>query len=200
MNAQEPAMTSKRTKRFWLRRAVRRLCRSEDGASAIEFAFLALPYFLVVFAIIETFLAFTAEQVVSNAVDTMARRLRTGQITFNMNRSTDMNTAAQFRSALCDELTVLITCSATERTAPDRLYVDLRSFSTFAAMAQEGVSVVSHYNPGGPGSLNMLRVYYRWHVLTDLVRPYITNYQASGGMPREFLMIATAAFQNEGYP
>ena len=200
MNTQETAMKPERPKRFWLRRIIRRFCRSEDGASAIEFAFLAFPYFLVVFAIIETFLAFTAEQLLSNGVDTMARRLRTGQITFNMNRITDMNTAAEFRSAFCDEITILINCSPAERTAPDRLYVDLRSFTSFAAMAQQGIAVVSHYNPGGPGTMNMLRIYYRWHVLTDLVRPYITNYQGGGGLPREFLMVATTAFQNEAYP
>lgn len=54
---------------------------SRDGTAAIEFAILAIPYFLVVFAIIETFLAMMAEQVVANATENMARRLRTGQIT-----------------------------------------------------------------------------------------------------------------------
>ncbi len=198
MNAQEPAMKPERTRRFWLRRVIRRFCRSEDGASAIEFAFLALPYFLVVFAIIETFLAFTAEQLVSNAVDNVARQLRTGQITFNMDRETDMNTAAEFRSAFCDEIRILITCSAAERTAPDRLYIDLQHLGSFASIAAKPVAIATHYTPGGPGSINMLRVYYRWRVMTDLMRPYITN--ASGGAPGEFLLIATTAFQNEAYP
>jgi Flp pilus assembly protein TadG len=34
--------------------SARRLLRSRDGAAAIEFALLAIPYFLIVFAIIET--------------------------------------------------------------------------------------------------------------------------------------------------
>ena len=35
---------------------------SRDGTAAIEFAILAIPYFLVVFAIIETFIAMIAQQ------------------------------------------------------------------------------------------------------------------------------------------
>ncbi len=55
------------------------MIRSRDGAAAIEFAILAIPYFMIVFAIIETFVAFTAEQLVSNAVDTFARKFRTAR-------------------------------------------------------------------------------------------------------------------------
>ncbi len=61
--------------------AWRSFARSRDGSAAIEFALLAIPYFMVIFAILETFVAFAAEQLVSNAVDTMSRKMRTGQIT-----------------------------------------------------------------------------------------------------------------------
>ena len=47
----------------------------------------------------------------------------------------------------------------------------------------------------------MLRAYYRWQVITDLVRPYITTIRpADGSMPSDFLIVATTAFQNENYP
>src|SRR5690349_15334439 len=88
----------------------RRIIRSKDGAAAIEFALLAIPYFLIVFAIVETFIAYTGEQLVANAVDTMARKLRTGNITYGLNRSTD-KTQAEFRRAFCGEVSILITCS-----------------------------------------------------------------------------------------
>ena len=69
------------------RAGVKRLLRSKDGAAAIEFAMLAIPYFVIVFAIIETFVAYTAEQLVANAVDTMGRKLRTGNITYQHSTS-----------------------------------------------------------------------------------------------------------------
>ncbi|MBY3442269.1 TadE/TadG family type IV pilus assembly protein [Rhizobium laguerreae] len=189
----------------------RALARSRDGAAAIEFALLAIPYFLVIFAILETFVAFAAEELVSNAVDTMSRRMRTGQITYNLGRTTDMN-QAQFRQAFCDEISILIRCSATEVATPSKLYLDVQTFSTFSAIPTTIPKLSTDkyadinpaafkYTPGGAGTINMLRAYYRWEIITDLVRPYITTIRPSGGsMPSQYLIVGTAAFQNEQYP
>ncbi|NKK79386.1 TadE/TadG family type IV pilus assembly protein [Rhizobium leguminosarum] len=189
----------------------RALARSREGAAAIEFALLAIPYFLVIFAILETFVAFAAEELVSNAVDTMNRRMRTGQITYNLGRTTDMN-QAQFRQAFCDEISILIRCSATEVATPNKLYLDVQTFSTFSAIPTTIPKLSTDkyadinpaafkYAPGGAGTINMLRAYYRWEIITDLVRPYITTIRPSGGsMPSQYLIVGTAAFQNEQYP
>ncbi|MDH7802509.1 MULTISPECIES: TadE/TadG family type IV pilus assembly protein [unclassified Rhizobium] len=176
---------------------------SRDGTAAIEFAILALPYFLVVFAIIETFIALMAEQVVVNATDTMARRLRTGQISSSISKE-------DFRKSFCNEVSVMITCSDESKTA-QKLYIDLRSFSAFKDIpttiplkaygeyydldtAQFG------FKPGGPDTINMLRVYYRWRVVADIIRPYLTKIRpADGSMPSHFLIVATDAYMTEKY-
>ncbi|OCI91919.1 pilus assembly protein TadG [Rhizobium sp. AC27/96] len=189
------------------RGGLRKLVRSRDGAAAIEFALLAIPYFLIVFAIIETFVAFTAEQVVSNAVDTLSRQIRTGQMT------AANTTQQQFRQAFCNEISVLITCSTTEVATPASLYLDVESYSTFAAMPttiprQSSTDPYSDLNttgfafaPGGAKTLNMVRAYYRWQIIIDLLRPYLSNIKPSdGSMPTTYLIVATAAFQNENYP
>lgn len=193
------------------RGAFRAFLRSRDGTAAIEFAILAIPYFMLVFAILESFIAFTGEQLVANATDTLARKLRTGQITYNLGRGTDM-TEAQFRKAFCDEVSLLIKCSATEIATPQKLYLDVRRFQTFADIPKTlpRVSAATfadldtssfRYSPGGPNTINMLRAYYRWQIITDLVRPYITTIRpADGSLPTDFLIVATAAFQNEKYP
>ncbi|ANL70293.1 Flp pilus assembly TadG-like protein [Rhizobium phaseoli] len=189
----------------------RAAARSRDGAAAIEFALLAIPYFVVIFAILETFIAFAAEELVSNAVDTMSRRMRTGQITYNLGRTTDM-TQTQFRQAFCDEISILISCSATEAATPNKLYLDVQTFATFSAIPttipklstdrySDLNTAAIKYSPGGASTINMLRAYYRWEIITDLVRPYITTIRPSdGSMPTTYLIIATAAFQNEQYP
>ncbi|MES5099895.1 TadE/TadG family type IV pilus assembly protein [Agrobacterium sp. BA1120] len=182
----------------------RRFARSRDGTAAIEFAILAIPYFVVVFAIIETFLAMMAEQLVTNATDTMARKLRTGQIASTI-------TQEEFRKQFCAEVSILITCSAEEIKTPKQLYIDLRQFGTFAAIPKT-IPLVPNgeyydldssafgFSPGGPISINMLRVYYRWPVITDLVRPYLTKIRPrDGSMPSHFLIVATDAFRNEAY-
>ncbi|ABC89024.1 hypothetical conserved protein [Rhizobium etli CFN 42] len=189
----------------------RAVARSRDGAAAIEFALLAIPYFLVIFAILETFIAFAAEELVSNAVDTMSRRMRTGQITYNLGRTTDMS-RTQFRQAFCNEISILISCSTSEAATPSKLYLDVQTFGSFSAIPTTIPKVSSDryadintaafkYTPGGAGTINMLRAYYRWEIITDLVRPYITTIRPSdGSMPTQYLIIATSAFQNEQYP
>lgn len=190
----------------------RKLARSSDGAAAIEFAILAVPYFLIVFAIIETFVAFAAEQLVTNAVNTLGRELRTGQITYNLNRSTTDMDVTKFRRAFCEEVNIMIQCSEEEIATPNKLYIDARTFTSFAAIpktiprkstaAYSDIDPTSFkFTPGGPSSINMLRAYYRWQVITDLVRPFITTIRpADGSMPSDFLIVATTAFQNENYP
>ncbi|OHV80580.1 TadE/TadG family type IV pilus assembly protein [Ensifer sp. LCM 4579] len=187
-----------------------RFLGDRKGATAIEFAVLALPFFLVVFASIETFVAFAGEQLLANATDTLARKIRTGEITFNQGKATDM-TEAEFRRAFCDEISILMTCSSTEASQPQKLFLDIREITDLAtipaAVPRVGSSSSSdldtsgfRFAPGGAASFTMVRAYYRWEVITDLVRPYITNLRPAGtSMPRDFLMVATTTFRNENY-
>lgn len=188
-----------------------RFRHSRDGTAAIEFAILAIPFFMLVFATIEAFIAFAGEQLLANAVDTMARKLRTGQIT-DVASDPTYKSQAQFRAAFCQEIALMMTCDAETDRDRSNLNLDVRSFTTFADIPKgiprkDGLpdgdldTTNFAYDPGGPGSINMVRAYYRWGVTTDLVRPYITNVRASdGSSPDYYLMVATAAFQNENYP
>lgn len=204
-------------KRGWMARKRRllrllpRISRSRDGAAAIEFTLLAIPYFMIVFAIFETFIAFTGEQLVSNAVDTMARQLRTGQITVGLSLTTDKD-RDQFRTLFCDEISILIKCSSEEIKTPSKLFLDIRSFTDFASipknytMSEQNGNVdldtsQFQFNPGGPSTINMFRAYYKWQIITDLVRPYISNVKlGTDGSQSYFLIMATTAYKNEAYP
>ncbi|WP_454853312.1 TadE/TadG family type IV pilus assembly protein [Rhizobium binxianense] len=193
------------------RPGLRAFIRSRDGTAAIEFALLAIPYFAVIFAILETFIAFAAEQLVSNAVDTMSRRMRTGQITYGLGRTTDMN-EQQFRTAFCDEISILIRCSETEAGTPSKLYIDVRSANALSGISMTIPKVSTdeyadidpskfQFAPGGAGTFNMVRAYYRWEITADLIRPYITTIRTEGEtMPSQYLIVATSVFQNEQYP
>jgi hypothetical protein len=62
-----------------LRRRLLRFRRDERGATVIEFGLVALPFFGLLFAIIETALVFFAGQALETAVSNAARLIRTGQ-------------------------------------------------------------------------------------------------------------------------
>jgi Flp pilus assembly protein TadG len=182
----------------------------KDGATAIEFTLLCLPFFMIVFASIETFVAFSAEQLLANATDTMARKVRTGEITYNQGKTSDM-TEAQFRAAFCQEISILMTCSADEVKKPTKLFLDVRTFAKFADIPKSIPRVSSapyadldtsafKFTPGNKKTINIVRAYYRWDILTDLIRPYITNIRPADGSRQTYLMVATAVIQNEDYP
>jgi len=199
-----------RTKRLRRFRSLLRFGRDREGAAALEFAILAVPFMLMIFATFETFFAFAGEQLMANAVETMARKIRTGEITFGQGKSTDV-TEAEFRQLFCDEISILGMCSATEAGNPEKLYLDVRTFSSFADMPREVPKVSTDdyadldtsdfaFTPGGAKSKNSFRAYYRWQIMTDLMRPYITNIRpANKPIPTDFLIVQTAAFENEDY-
>lgn len=203
----DPKDETKRQRRF---RSLLRFGRDREGAAALEFAILAIPFMLLMFATFETFFAFAGEQLMANAVETMARKIRTGEITFGQGKSTDV-TEAEFRQLFCNEISILHMCSGTEANVPSKLYLDVRTFSSFADMPREvpKVSTVDYadldtsdfaFSPGGANSKNSFRAYYRWQIMTDLMRPYITNIRpANKPIPTDFLIVQTAAFENEDY-
>ncbi|MBC8129296.1 MAG: pilus assembly protein, partial [Rhizobiaceae bacterium] len=57
-----------------------RFRRDRKGVAAVEFAILAIPFFVTVFAIVETSLVFLAELTLDQSVDRVARKVRTGEL------------------------------------------------------------------------------------------------------------------------
>ncbi|MXN45015.1 pilus assembly protein [Shinella kummerowiae] len=195
------------TRRRPMKGLIGRFFARRDGATAIEFTILTLPFFLIVFASIETFVAFSAEQLLANATDTMARKIRTGEITYNLGRADTDKTAGQFRAAFCQEIAIMLKCSAAELAAPNKLWLDVRSFKTFAEIPKSVPLTGKDLNttdfkfaPGGKKSINIVRAYYRWDIVTDVIRPYLSTVKSADGSKQNYLMVSTAVIQNEDYP
>src|ERR1700730_11975140 len=91
--------------------------RRNSGSVAIEFALIAPVFFLLLFGILETTLALFASMILENGMKQTARLIRTGQA------QTSSMTQDQFRTALCDQVNLVLSCDAS------RLYIDIRSFT-----------------------------------------------------------------------
>lgn len=176
-------------------RLLRRFVRRKDGSTAIEFSILVIPFILLVFAILESCISSAAQQIMTNAADEVARRYRTG-----LERSEPGKEAAEaikLRQLVCERMEILVT-----KGCPG-LSVDLRSFENFAAMGsvttpiEDGDLDTRNFQAvaGGAGSKNMLRVYYKWPIITDLMRLSMST--LSGGKVLHFAMVT---WQNEPYP
>ncbi|MCV3736355.1 pilus assembly protein [Rhizobium sp. TRM96647] len=176
-----------------------RFFATREGASALEFAILAPVFFGIVFAIIETFVAYAAEQVLLNANDAMARRIRMGEITFDMGRPTDVD-EKEFRALFCAEFVVLLSCSDDDTTVAPRLHIDVRSLANFGGSADVLACPDSNtFTPGGKQTTNIVRSCYRWPIIVDYLR-LVSLHGSSDNTIDGQNLVATAVFRNEDYP
>ena len=85
-----------------LGRAMKRFAGNRDASTAIEFTALAIPFAMLVFAILESCISFAAQEVLTNATDDIARQLRTGQL-----RAADVNVTS-LKKMICDRLDIVV--------------------------------------------------------------------------------------------
>jgi len=169
-------------------RSLRRFVHGCDASSMMEFGLLAAPFVAMAFAIIETGLVFLAGQSLETAAATAGRLILTGQAQMQG------WTAAQFKQQVCNAITGIFNCQ-------NGIYIDVETYSSFAAVnlgmpISNGNFEASDmgYNPGGPGDIVVVRLYYQYPVYVNLLGFSLSN--LNGGYD---LLAATAVFKNEPY-
>ncbi|HQT60059.1 MAG TPA: pilus assembly protein [Acidiphilium sp.] len=157
------------------------------GAAAVEFALVAIPYFALIFAIIQSGLIFFSQEVLQNATQQTARLIMTGQA------QTSGMTAQQFLQDVCAEGSPLLTCAS--------LNVNVQTFPSFSAITQVNPVVNGNFNTstllyslGGPGDIVLVQVFYQLPVFAG---PLNFSFATVNGSQR--LLEATAVFRNEPY-
>lgn len=100
-------MTNQRASRF--NRMLNRFKKSDNGATAVEFALVAGPFFFVLGCICETGLMLFTEYVIQNSVQEAARLVRTGQASAGDGTITLSST--DFKAKICEEVSIIVDCS-----------------------------------------------------------------------------------------
>lgn len=172
---------------------LRRFARDAKGSVAIEFTALALPFSMLVFAILESCISFAAQQMLSSVTDDVARQFRTGQIKIaDVNADEDL-----VRNMICERMEVVVSNGC------PGLAIDLRSYATFSEAAAARIRFTDDNDidttdfkvePGQSLSKNQLRVFYRWPVMTDFLRKSLSNLKDG-----KTLHYATVTWQNEPF-
>jgi len=146
------------------------------------------PFLALLFAIMETGLIFFTGQALETAVADSARLIMTGH------SQTQGFDQTQFKQAVCAKIYGLFDCAS-------GISVDVKTFTSFADVsmpspldANDNFVDNSCYQPGGPGDIVVVRLFYQWPVYVSLLG---FNLQNMAGGKR--LLIATAAFRNEPY-
>lgn len=167
--------------------------RDERGVTAIEFGFLALPFFTVICAILETSLVFFAGQILDSAVQDSARLVRTGQA------QTAEYEPSDFRSAICDGLMEIFDCAL--------LRVSVTVVTDFTSATVEDPvetgedcdpdcewTLAETYTPGTGGDVVMVQAFYKWPTIVNLPGFNLQN-QPDGTR----LLGAVRVFKNEPF-
>jgi Flp pilus assembly protein TadG len=169
-------------------RFLRRFGRAQDGAAAVEFALVAAPFLALLFAIIETAFVFFAGQSLEYAVAQAGRLVMTGQAD-----AAGYDQAA-FKNAVCAKVVALFDCQ-------NKLYANVQTYTSFGAASttppyQNGQldTTKMNYQPGNPGDIVVVSLYYQWPIYVSLISTALANQSGSNR-----LLIATAAFRNEPY-
>ena len=181
-------MALRRTSRVSFAKALRDINSNRRGSAAVEFAMIAAPFFMMLFAIVETGLMFFAQQALETATQDAARLILTGQA------QTASYTQTQFKTAVCNNLASFFDCT-------NGIYVNVSNYANFGAVAPStpidgsGNFVNSFsYSPGGSGVITLVQTYYMWPLFVTRLGYNIANVN---GHYR--LLVATVAFRNEPY-
>ena len=191
---------TKRFKDFW-----RRLRTDKKGSAAVEFAFIAPVFFLLLMGTIEAGIIFFAQSSLQNAVNDAARLVRTGQsacFTLNSNNLCQTMTAAQFRDQVCNEVKVLLQNCATDANGNSDLQFDVTAYpagftgvtNSSPLNAARSLPNMTGFTTGGPCDVMLVRAYYRWPVFTPVLNFFLANMAGN-----KHLLATAAAFRNEPY-
>jgi Flp pilus assembly protein TadG len=162
--------------------------RDDRAATAIEFGILALPFFALIGAILETAVVFLASQIFDSAVQDASRLVRTGQ-------AANFDVAA-FNTQVCNELVGLFDCTKlrTEVTPVTNFASANFSASPLDPDHPEQWKLQPSFDPGIGSQVMMVRVYYKWPVVLNF-----WGFSLATSPDGTHLMSAVRVFTNEPF-
>lgn len=175
-------------------KTIRRFKDNEEGVTAVEFAIVGGPFFLLIFAIIETMLFFFAGQYLETVVDDVARLYRTGQLQSISSQDT-------LKSEICGRIVALFEC--------DGIIVSLDIEDRFRDLPSPlDTNDASNFDDDGnftpperfdpdicPEKVLQLSASYEWPIFTNYSAPLVSE-----GLNNNALINVTAVVKTESFP
>lgn len=134
------------------------------GSVAVEFAMLAIPFFMMIMGIIEVGLFFGSAVVLEGAATEGARLIRTGQA------QTSGDPVGAFEDILCQKAGVMIDCSKIQYEViniPDRKFTSVQNYQP--TYDEDGNLISAGFDAGESNDIILVRIAYRYEFLTPLL-------------------------------
>lgn len=173
-----------------------RFAHDRKGATAVEFSLIAIPFFALLMAIIETALVLWCGQVLQTAVSNATRRIFTGELAaeFKANNIPANMQREELRKRICANIPGFFDCS--------KLQLDVRAFQSFSTppampdLTKNGEvnSGDFVYQPSTSGDIVVVRAALAYQLYTSFIGPGLSNLSN-----HRRLIAAAAAFRNEPF-
>ncbi|MFC5067527.1 TadE/TadG family type IV pilus assembly protein [Flaviflagellibacter deserti] len=168
---------------------LKRFARSNDGATAVEFALIAPLFLSLMLTIMYSGLTLFANSVLQTMVDRAARQVRIGQL--------QNATQQQFLNAICDssKSEILFTCSKIR--AQSRLLTDPANAACFSRTTEAPASCFTSGTGGNAPSMVLIQATYEWP-LPLTIRLWDPPQQEQPNQTlANTMLVATTVIQNE---
>ena len=172
------------------RRPWRDLWKRRDGAAALEFAIVCIPFFWLIFGMAEFGAMSLAQSNLDNALSQVGRQIRTGAA-----QGTGM-TKSDLENRVCTELNRIMTLSCS-----GSLFLDVDRYNSFANVGNAPPTNNGaidqgqlNYAPGGPDEVILVRAYYQWKIFTPFFGAIFANMQDG-----KRLVVSSMLFRNEPF-
>lgn len=188
-----PSATGGRGRRSLLARAglttrSRRFRGDERGATMLEFAIIAVPFFGLMFGIIEVAIVAWGTYELENATQDAARLIRTGQ----------QSDKDKIKEEICERTLLLGNCAEKLKLSA----VSCRGCSMVLppnplseGKLNESVFEADKFSPGGARDVVLVSAFYEWQLVN-----FITAYSIGNMGNGNRLLQASAVFRNEPFP
>jgi len=181
-------------------RFAKRFKQDEDGATAVEFAFVALPFFALLFGIMELAIVFFVNSALVHATSEAGRHIRVGNFQA-------CGGADQFKALVCENMTGLGNCWQNVR-------IDVVQGASFKSIALPPIPPVQPriagatgsaaipqttngvFDPNNAGDTMVVRAVMHYRLALPPLLTRLDNPTGSGART----MVATTAFRNEPFP
>jgi Flp pilus assembly protein TadG len=136
-------------------RLLRSLSKDRKGSAAIEFAILALPFFVVIFAIAEIAIMYFVDSGLDAALHKAVRSVRVG-----VAKSGNWD-SIKFKQVVCNELALSFNCS-TKLKVRATVITDMASINKGNPITTGTLNVTESFDLGDSGSYVLIQAYLPW--------------------------------------
>lgn len=163
------------------------IIRSKDGAAAVEFSLLVMPFLIIIFGILDIALMFFVDGALDFALNKASREVRTGKA------SIEGWQLPKFKQRVCDDLALSFDCE-------DKLLVTTQVMHDFSSITltnpvkNRALVVKESFAAGDPGDYILIQAFLPW---TSWLAPL--GLETAHLEDGRYVLAATALFRNEPY-